>query len=181
MITFIASRFLALPPWAIKLIEIGVLLAALAGALAWAHHHVYMEGRNDEKAERKADDDAALRVATRQAATDQKALSDKFLLAQRDRFKENHNAQATIDDLRARVRAGSVVLHLRSGSAICSLPAPGDPAAGSGPVGEARPVPLLPDAADTIVVLAGGIKAGVRRENSLIDRFNDCRDAANKP
>lgn len=181
MIAFLATRFLALPPWAIKAIELLVLLAALAGALAWAHHHVYMEGRNDEKAERKAEDDAALAAATAKAAADQRDLSNKFLLAQRDRFKENQDAQATIDSLRARVQSGAVVLHLRPGSALCSIAAPTGTAAGPGLIGEAGPSSLVPSAADAIVSIAAGIKSGVRRENSLIEAYNTARESCNKP
>lgn len=180
MIAFLAARFLALPPWAIKAIEIAVLLAALAGAIAFAHHHVYMEGRNDEKAARKAQDDAALAAAQAKAAADQRELSNKFLLAQRDRFKENQDAQATIEDLRGRVRAGTLSLHVRAG-ALCSIAAPADPGTGPGPGPEIGSVQLMPSAADAVVVLAGRIKAGVRRENALIDAYNTARAACNKP
>lgn len=181
MIAFLAARFLALPPWAIKIVEMAVLLAALAGALVWAHHHVYQEGRDDEAAERKADDDAALRVATLQAAADQKKLSDQFLLAQRDRFQENHDAQATINDLRSRVRSGAVGLRLPAGSAVCSAATGTGAAAGPGPVAKDGSVELVPGTADAFVSIAGRIAAGVRRENNLIDAYNRCAAAANKP
>lgn len=180
MIAFLAMRFLALPPWAIKAIELLVLLAALAGALAWAHHHVYMEGHDAAIAERKVEDNAALATATAKAAADQRDLSNKFLLAQRDRFKENQYAQATIDSLRARVQSGAVVLHLRPGSALCSIAAPTDTATGPGLGGEAGPGSLVPSAADAIVSIAGRIQSGVRRENSLIDAYNTARESCNK-
>lgn len=180
MISWLAARFLGLPDWAIKAIEIGVLLAALGGAITYAHHHVYQQGRADEKAERKADDDAALRIASAQAYADQKALSDKFLLAQRDRFKENHDAQATIEDLRSRVRAGAVVLRIPAGSAVCSISPVGDSAAGTGPGGQTGSVQLVPGTADAFISIGGRIAAGVRRENNLIDAYNDIRAACNK-
>lgn len=179
MLAFLASRFLALPPWAIKTLELLVLLAALAGTLALAHHHVYMEGHDAAVAERKAADDTALAAATAKAAADQRDLSNKFLLAQRDRFKENQDAQATIDNLRARVQSGAVVLHLRPGSALCSIAAPAGTAAGPGPGGEVGPSSLVPSAADAIVSIAGRIRSGVRRENALIDAYNTARASCN--
>ena len=179
MIAFLAMRFLALPPWAIKAIELLVLLAALAGALAYAHHHVYQQGVDDNEAMHVRQNNAALAEATAKAAADQRDLSNKFLLAQRDRFKEKQDAQATIDSLRARVQSGAVVLHLRPGSALCSIAAPTSPGTGPGPGGEVGPGGLVPSAADAIVSIAAGIKSGVRRENDLIDQFNYCRAAAN--
>lgn len=179
MLAFLASRFLALPPWAIKALELLVLLAALAGVLAWAHHHVYQQGHDAAVAERKAEDDTALAAATQKAAADLRDLSNKFLLAQRDRFKENQNAQATIDNLRARVQSGAVVLHLRPGSSVCSITAPADTAAGPGPSGEAGPGSLVPSAADAVVSIASRIRSGVRRENALINAYNTARASCN--
>lgn len=179
MLAFLATRFLALPPWAIKALELLVLLGALAGTLALARHHVYQQGFDAAVAERKTADNAALGAAAQKAAADQRDLSNKFLLAQRDRFKENQNAQATIDNLRARVQSGAVVLHLHPGSSICSIAAPTGTAAGPGPGGEVGPSSLVPSAADALVSIAGRIKSGVRRENDLIDQYNYCRAAAN--
>lgn len=181
MLAFLATRFLALPPWAIKALELLVLLGALAGTLALARHHVYQQGFDAAVAERKAEDDTALAAATQKAAADQRDLSNKFLLAQRDRFKENQDAQATIDNLRARVQSGAVVLHLRPGSALCSIAAPTGTAAGPGPGGEVEPSSFVPSAADAIVSIAAGIKSGVRRENSLIEAYNTARESCNKP
>lgn len=180
MIAFLAARFLALPPWAIKAIELLVLLGALAGTLIWAHHHIYQQGYDAAKAERKADDDAALRIATAQAYADQKALSDKFLLAQRDRFKENQDAKTTIDALRRDVRSGAAVLRLKAGSTVCSVSESGSPATGSGPSGEVGSIQLVPGTADAFVSIGGRIVAGVRRQNDLIDAYNRCRDESNK-
>lgn len=177
MIAFLATRFLALPPWAIKAIELLVLLAALAGTLAWAHHHVYMEGRNDEKAARKAQDDAALASAEVKAAADQRELSNKFLLAQRDRFKENEDAKTTIEALRRRVQSGAAVLRLPSGGAICTVAPPGGAGTGPGPV-EPGPA-LMPGFSDNLVSIAGRIAAGVRREDGLVEAFERCRASAN--
>lgn len=179
IISWLAARFLGLPPWAIKAIEIGVLLVALASAVAWAHHHVYQQGRADEKAERKADDDAALRIAAAQAYTDQKALSDKFLLAQRDRFKENHDAQTTIDYYRQRLQSGADVLRIPTTS-ICPVPTGRDPATAGGSIGAAGSV-LVPSSAGDILDIAAAIAAGVRRENALIGAYNDARATCNKP
>lgn len=179
MIAFLATRFLSLPPWAIKIIELLVLLAALAATCWWAYHAIDEGGYNRAKAERKAEDNVALVAAQAKAAADQKELSDKFLLAQRDRFKENEDAKTAIEALRRRVQSGAVVLHLRAGSEICSIAAPTSSSTGPGPIGETGSIQLVPAAADSIVSIAGGIKDGVRRENALIDRFNDCRAAAN--
>jgi hypothetical protein len=179
VITFLATRFLALPLWAIKAIEFLVLLAALAASLVWAHHYIYQQGYDAAVAARKAEDNTALVAAQAKSAADQKELSDKFLLAQRDRFKENEDAKTAIEALRRRVQYGAVVLHLRPGSEICSIAAPSSATIGPGSVGEVGPDSLVPSAADAIVSIAGRIKSGVRRENNLIDSFNSCRDAAN--
>jgi hypothetical protein len=179
MIAFLAARFLALPPWAIKAIELLVLLAALAGALAYAHHHIYQQGYDAAVAARKSEDNAALAAATQKAAADQRELSNKFLLAQRDRFKENQDAKVAIDDLRRRMRAGAAVLRLPAGSAICGIPAPGGAAAGAGSGVEVGSFQLMPGTADAFVSVGGRIAAGVRRENDLIDAYERCRAAAN--
>lgn len=178
MISWLAARFLGLPDWAVKVIEIGVLLAALGGAIAYAHHHVYQQGRADEKAERKADDDAAMRIASAQAYTDQKALSDKFLLAQRDRFKENHDAKATIDYWRGRVQSGATVLRIPT-SSICPVAEGRDPTVAGGSGGSAGSI-LVPASADDILGVAGAIAAGVRRQNALIATYNEARATCNK-
>lgn len=179
MIAFLATRFLALPPWCIKIIELLVLLAALAASLAWAHHHVYQQGYNDAVAARKAQDNVALVKAESKAAADQKELSDKFLLAQRDRFKENEDAKTTIDALRRRVQSGAAVLRLPAGSAVCSATTGGDTASSTGPIGEERSIQLMSGTADSFVSIGGRIAAGVRRENDLIDAYNTARESCN--
>lgn len=179
MITFLAARFLALPPWAIKAIELLVLLAALAASLVWAHHHIYQQGYDDAVEARKAEDNIALVAAQAKAAADQKELSDKFLLAQRDRFKENEDAKTAIEALRRRVQSGASVLRLPVGSAICSAATSGNTASGAGSSGEERSIQLMPGTADAFVSVGGRIAAGVRRENELIDAYNTAREACN--
>lgn len=177
MLTFLAARFLALPPWAIKIIEILVLLAALAAALAWAHHHVYQQGFDAAVAARKAEDNAALVLAQAKAAADQRELSNKFLLAQRDRFKENEDAKNTIEALRRRVQSGAVVLRIPAGSAVCSIASPTSSGSGAGP--DPAGQVLMPGFSDNLVSLAGRIAAGVWREDGLIAAYNSCRASAN--
>lgn len=181
MIALLISRLLAMPPWAGKLLAAGVFLAAAAGVLRYEQHAAYERGRADALAQRTVEDQEALYNATARTYSDQKALSDKFLLAQRDRFKENQDAQANIDTLRAKLRAGAAVLRLPAGSAVCPGAAPASAAAGAGPGAESGPVELVPGIADAFVSIAGRIAAGVRRENDLIDAYERCRDAANKP
>lgn len=177
MIAFLATRFLALPPWAIKAIELLVLLAALAGSLAYAHHHVYQQGFDAAVAERKAEDNAALAAATAKAAADQRDLSNKFLLAQRDRFKENQDAKTAIEALRRRVQSGTTVLRFPSGGAVCTVAPPN----GAGPVAglTAAGPDLMPGLSDNLVSLAGRIAAGMRREDGLIAEYERCKASAN--
>jgi cbb3-type cytochrome oxidase subunit 3 len=179
MITWIATRFLTLPPWAIKFIELLVLLVALAGAIWWGYNAVEKRGYDRAKAERKKEDDAALIAAQDKALKDQQELSGKFMKAQVERFKEKRDAQNTIDDLRHRVQSGATVLRLPAGSAVCGAAAGTGATAGSGLVGEVGSIQLMPGTADTFVSIAGRIAAGVRRENDLIDAYNTCREAAN--
>lgn len=166
------------PAWLQELLRDMVLAAALLGALWWAYHRIDKGGYDRAVAERKADDDAALRIAGAQAYTDEKALSDKFLLAQRDRFKENHDAQATIDYWRGRVQSGAAVLRLPSDS-IRPVAEGRDSAVAGGLVGGAGP-DLMPSFSGDILGIAGAIAAGVRRQNALIATYNDARATCNK-
>lgn len=179
MIAFLAARFLALPPWAIKAIELLVLLAALASALWWGYNTVDQRGYDRAVAERKKEDDTALLAAQAKALKDQQELSGKFMKAQVERFKEKQDAQATINDLRRRVQSGAVVLRLPAGSAVSGISSPGSAGTGPGSSNQSGPIQLMPGTADAFVSIAGRITAGVRRENDLIDAFNACRDAAN--
>lgn len=179
MIALLATRFLALPLWAIKAIELLVLLGALAGAVWWGYSTVEQRGYDRAIAERKAEDNAALVAAQDKALKDQQELSGKFMKAQVARFKENEDAKTTIEALRRDVRSGATVLRLKAGSAVCTAAESRSPAAGAGPVGEIGSIQLVPGTADAFVSIGGRIAEGVRRENNLIDAYNRCQAAAN--
>lgn len=138
-----------------------------------------------------ADKTGYARAVTERAAADAKQLAEDTAKADKEtrerqakadsdalvRQQEKTKYEATINDLRAAARAGNSGLRVK-GSCVPASPTPTSSSTASGPSAEAGYV-LVPEVAASVLDAAADLRKSVSDRNTLIDRFNECRAAAN--
>lgn len=179
------------PMWIIRL----VILATLAAACAWGYHHIYKNGWNardviavSDAAKIKAASDAADALAAKNLAeADAKVMALNLSMSKSiDVINTTHqqeisNAKTRIDSLDADLRSTK----LRLSIAVTSTSNKGDSTCQSGGAGSAtgdssqRTAVILPEIADSLIHIAAGGDAAVRRANACIDTYNALKEAVN--
>lgn len=156
-----------------------VLAIVLVIGHIWSVHNADKTGYARAVTERAAADAKQLAADTakvdketreRQAKADSDALT---------RQQEKTKYEATINDLRVAARAGNSGLRVK-GSCVPASTTPASPSTPSGPSPEAGYV-LVPETSESILSAASDLRQSVLDRNTLIDRFNECRAAANAP
>lgn len=140
-----------------------------------------------------ADKRGYARAVTERATADAKRLAEDTIKADKEtkdrqvkadseaiaRQQEKTKYEATINDLRAAARSGNSGLRVK-GSCVPASPTSTGSSTPSGPLAEAGYV-LVPEAAASVLDAAADLRQSVLDRSALIDRFNECRAAANAP
>ena len=171
-----------IPVWVKELIAAAIFAAVVIGAIA-LHHSIYQEGFNASKAisDKEKSDITAKALSTQLAYEAVARAKEQALAAQLSDLSTKHeeseaHANTVINGLRADVRAGAIKLSVPTRCASPATSAHTDTAVASKSSDEGRSE-LMPETAETILSIAGGIAASVRKSNELIDAYNAVRVA----
>lgn len=163
-----------IPDFAMKILGVVILLAALVtGYFTW-ESHIDKGGYDRAIAERKASDE-------RQEKVDQAAALVKERQAQIDSNKANKLRQQkdadyekTIEGLRADARRGNS--GLRCPAVRLQTNTTSETASVSPGPGQAIGQQLVPEAADDLLSVAGDISKGMSRYNGLLEAYHRLHD-----
>ena len=173
--------------WMVRL----AALAALALALTWLHHHIYKNGWDDREliattyeAKVKALSDAAdalaaanLKDADAKIDSLQITLATSLSQISADHKKEIDHANSKIATLNRDVADGKLRLSIATSFSSCN-PAQESKGAGiaTGDSNQGR-AELLPETAESLISIAAGGDAAVRRANACVDAYNSVKVA----
>lgn len=170
---------MVLPFW-VKPLAILLLLGALFGGWQWRESVVYENGYSAAVAERRQRDDEQLALAMARSQATERGLRDRMDSDTLQRQAEKVAYEKTIDDLRARYRAGNGGLRAPGACVPATTPGP-DTGAASGPGDQAGSVALLPATTASVLDAAVGLRNSMRDRNALITLYEQARATCNAP
>lgn len=156
-----------------------LLIGVLFAVDAYRVHEADQTGYVRATTERAARDGAQKIADDAKAANDTKTRQEKADIEAAQRQQEKAKYEATIEDFRAAARRGNSGMRAPGACIPAASPGVGAGPAG-GPVAETGYV-LMPETAESVLDAAAVIRQGVLDRNALIDKFNECRAAANTP
>lgn len=156
-----------------------LVLAGIAALIvgAWAlHGHIEQSGYDRAVAERAAADARKLKADAVAAGRIESSARAANQTADDTRHKETHDAQVNLANLQSRAAVGAVRLRCPAVVLPVAAPESGPVAGGSSP---SFGPDVVPAAAVDVLAIAGSIAEDMRRYQALVQRFDQCRAAAN--
>lgn len=169
----------SLIPLSWKIGAAGLLAAVLVAGHLWSVNAAEKRGYTMAVSERAVADSKHLADDTAKADKETKDRQLKSEAEALARQQEKTKYEATINDLRVAARAGNSGLRVKATCVSADTKS-----AGSGPaarLGAEEGYVLMPETATSVLDAAADIRQSVLDRNTLIDRFNACRAAANAP